>query len=111
MIDNKFGVKVEDFVGEAKEKIEKESEIKMEIPLVDNGKKPNERLNVKHFIMLPSDTPYGNLLMKSVRIIYRVDELNRQIINSFTYWEEIQKQPLDLTHNFEGHLFSIEMTI
>ncbi len=50
------------------------------IPQIDNGKRPDDPLLAYvHLLPLPSDTPYGNLALKSMKIVMRVDWLNRRI--------------------------------
>jgi hypothetical protein len=49
------------------------------VPLVDNGKKPEEQLHVLMLFNLPSITPYGNLTLKYSKIITRLDHVNRRI--------------------------------
>lgn len=83
----------------------------MEIPQIKNGKKPEDPFNVKNFFWLPPDTPYGNLQKKLFKIIMRVDELNRQIINSFSHWQKFRKQNMDLSQNLEKHIYSNEYFI
>ena len=56
------------------------------IPQIDNGKRPGEQLNVRHSWRLPSDTPYGNLLLKSLAIVERIDHVNRLIQQVYDEW-------------------------
>ena len=52
----------------------------MAIPQIDNGNRPDDPfLAHVHLLPLPSDTPYGNLALKSMKIVLRIDWLNRRI--------------------------------
>ncbi|MEM8503171.1 MAG: hypothetical protein AAF716_08465 [Cyanobacteria bacterium P01_D01_bin.1] len=55
-----------------------------EIPQVDNGKMPWESMNVVHFPILPSNTPYGNMLLKGTDIVRRMDRVNKEIYRVYT---------------------------
>jgi hypothetical protein len=77
-----------------------------DIPQIDNGKKPLQPLNVVHSIILPSDTPYGNLLLKGINIVRRIDRVNLEIHRVFTSYvhpseEDINNPQQDiLEHQF-----------
>ena len=50
------------------------------IPQIDNGKRPEDPILAHvHLLPLPSDTPYGNLALKSLKIVMRIDWLNQRI--------------------------------
>jgi hypothetical protein len=76
------------------------------IPQIDNGKKPLQPLNIVHFIWLPSNTPYGNLLLKGMNIVRRIDRVNLEIDQVFTSYvhpsiEDINNPQQDLLeHQF-----------
>ncbi len=53
------------------------------IPQVDNGKRPHQPVNIVHIPQLPSDTPYGNLLLKGMNIVRRLDGVNLEIDRVF----------------------------
>jgi len=55
-----------------------------DIPQIDNGKKPLQALNIVHFMWLPSSTPYGNLLLKGMNIVQRIDRVNLEVGRVFT---------------------------
>lgn len=46
------------------------------MPLVSIGKTPEEHWNVRHFLPLPADTPFGNLYLKYNRIVMQLDRVN-----------------------------------
>jgi hypothetical protein len=46
------------------------------VPQINNGKRPEEPLLAHvHLLPLPSDTPYGNLTLRSMKIVMRIDWL------------------------------------
>jgi len=50
------------------------------IPQIDNGKRPEDPILAHvHLLPLPSITPYGNLTLKSMKIVMRIDWLNQRI--------------------------------
>ena len=49
------------------------------IPRIDNGKLPRAPLKIVQIPVLPSETPYGNLLLKSMNIVKRLDRVNLEI--------------------------------
>lgn len=53
------------------------------IPQIDIGKRPEEFLNKSLIPPLPSQTPYGNLLLKMSQIIGRLDRVNVEISRVF----------------------------
>lgn len=55
----------------------------MQIPQIDNGKTPEEFINVSHLVLLPTDTPYGNLSLKWYDITRRIDMVNLEIRRVF----------------------------
>jgi len=54
--------------------------------LINNGKSPDDYLNVSATFWLPPDTPFGNLTAKLMKLILRLDQTNRRLIESFEYW-------------------------
>jgi hypothetical protein len=50
-----------------------------DVPQIDNGKQPYEHTNITHLTRFPSDTPYGNLLLKSMNILGRLDRVKLEI--------------------------------
>jgi hypothetical protein len=79
--------------------------------LIKNGKAPDEPYNARLSFWLPPDTPYGNLQLKYMKIIWRLDEANRKIIDSWKFWQECIAGETLGTGTFERHIFSIEETI
>jgi hypothetical protein len=61
----------------------------MKPPMIDNGKTPDEPYNARLGFWLPPDSPYGNFQLKFMKIIERLDEANRRIIESTRLWETI----------------------
>lgn len=55
--------------------------------LVENGKAPVDPYNASLGFWLPPDCPHGNLQMKYMKIIWRLDEANRKISDSWKFWE------------------------
>lgn len=66
-----------------------------DIPQIDNGKKPLQPLNIVHFIWLPSSTPYGNLLLKGMNIVRRIDRVNLEIGQVFTSYVHPSKEDVN----------------
>src|SRR6266702_3649304 len=54
------------------------------IPQIGNGKQPLQPLNIVNLPFLPSDTPYGNLLLKSMNIVRRLDRVNLEVARVFS---------------------------
>lgn len=81
--------------------------------LIDNGKKPDDPLSVTLCFPLPSDTPYGNFMLKSLKIIYRLDEANRRIVESFDLWKKMpRKETDDMSEDYSAmHILAIEQAI
>jgi hypothetical protein len=52
-------------------------------PRIDNGKHFLEPLNIMTVGWLPSDTPYGNLLLKGMDIVRRIDRVNLEVERVF----------------------------
>jgi hypothetical protein len=76
------------------------------IPQIDNGKEPQQPLNIVHMMWLPDDTPYGNLALKGMNIIRRIDRVNLEIRRVFLSYvhpsrEEVNNPQQDvLEHQF-----------
>lgn len=58
-------------------------------PVVDNGKEPDEPVNVRQLFWLPPATPYGNFQNKQFKVIERIDELNRKLHEAWTMWHDM----------------------
>jgi len=81
----------------------------MEYILIDNGKKSNEQLNASLLFPLPVDTPYGNFSLKLFKIVWRLDEANRRIVEVFDTWERALDGSDGLA--YQKHILSIEQVI
>ena len=79
--------------------------------LIENGKAPDDPYNARLGFWLPPDTPYGNLQLKYMKIIWRFDEANRKIIDSWNFWKECSTGGMLPTGVLERHIFSIEETV
>jgi hypothetical protein len=55
-----------------------------QIPQIDNGKQPSQPINIVHIPRLPSDTPYGNLLLKGMNIVRRLDRVNLEVARVYS---------------------------
>jgi len=54
---------------------------------VDNGKAPDDPVNAKTMLRLPTDTPFGDLTLKFMKLRWRVDEANRRLAASYRSWQ------------------------
>ena len=83
-----------------------------DIPQIDNGKKPLQPLNVVHFIWLPSNTPYGNLLLKGMNIVRRIDRVNLEVGRVFTSYVHPSKEDINNTQqDLLEHQFYAEQVV
>jgi hypothetical protein len=64
-------------------------------PRIDNGKHPLEPLNIMTVGWLPSDTPYGNLLLKGMNIVRRIDRVNLEVERVFGTYVHPSKQDIN----------------
>jgi hypothetical protein len=84
----------------------------MTIPQVETGKRHDEPMNFSLIIPLPASTPYGNLQLKHITIMSRLDEANRQIGIAYSEWDKFTAQRTkpgaELTNAFELHRFAME---
>ena len=78
---------------------------------IDNGKKPDEPYNAALGFWLPPDSPYGNFQLKYMKIIQRLDEANRNITNSHSYWTLCRTGGMFPTGSLERHVFANESLI
>ncbi len=74
----------------------------MTIPQIDSGKSASEPLHVGLMMchgltMLPTDTPYGNMCLKYMKIILRMDHLNRLIQSVFSQNIDVNTGPMAFT--------------
>lgn len=84
------------------------------IPQVRTGKRRDEHLYVKHMLLLPADTPFGNLSLKCALIIERLDHLNGLIDGVFaSYQAAVGKELGSETHHLllaEGATYWLRKT-
>ncbi|WP_282370524.1 hypothetical protein [Pseudomonas sp. PS02290] len=84
----------------------------MTIPQIETGKRHDEPMNFSLIIPLPASTPYGNLQLKHITIMSRLDEANRQIGIAYAEWDKFTAQRtrpgVELTNAFELHRFAME---
>ena len=90
----------------------------MKYPQINNGKKYYEPLNACILFWLPPDSPYGNLQLKMVDIVQKIDCINLDIINTFDVWNKVSTNTsMDesdlLSHhfNFMKHRFLNESIV
>jgi hypothetical protein len=76
--------------------------------LLDNGKNPDEPYNAHLGFWLPPDSPYGNFTLKLMKLCQRLDEANRRLIDSRTYWEHARAGGINA---FERHVYANEQAI
>ncbi|OGP51025.1 MAG: hypothetical protein A2Y79_00300 [Deltaproteobacteria bacterium RBG_13_43_22] len=53
------------------------------VPQIDNGKRPEDFINIVNLPHFPSNTPFGNLLLKGMNIVRRIDKVNLEIRRVF----------------------------
>ena len=78
---------------------------------IENGKKPNEPYPATLGFWLPSNSPYGNLQLKHMKIIQRLDEANRRISDSLQFWNYCQTSGMIPTEVYARHIFSNEEAV
>jgi hypothetical protein len=83
----------------------------MQPTLIDIGKTPDEAFNAKLLLPLPVQTPYGNLTLKWMKLVQRLDEANRRITESAIFWEQALKAPEMHLHAYERHVYANEQAI
>ena len=82
------------------------------VPQIDNGKQPLQPLNIVHMPQLPSDTPYGNLLLKGMNIVCRLDRVNVEIARVFaTYVHPKDEQSQNPQQDILEHQFYAEQVV
>jgi hypothetical protein len=83
-----------------------------EVPQIDNGKQPYEHMNITHLMFFPSDTPYGNLLLKSMNILRRLDRVNLEIHRVYSsYVHPSECTPENPLHDIAEHQFYAEQVV
>jgi len=82
------------------------------VPQIDNGKQHHQPINVVHIPVLPSDTPYGNLLLKSMNIVRRLDRVNVEVRRVFSsYVHPKRHNHLDPSQDLLEHQFYAEQVV
>ena len=83
-----------------------------EIPQIDNGKAPRAMLNVVHIPWLPAETPYGNLTLKAMNMVLRLDRINLEVARVFTsYVHPKDHNHLDPKQDLLEHQFYAEQVV
>ena len=79
---------------------------------VDNGKRTEEAFNARLSFWLPADSPYGNFQLKLMKLIMRVDEINRNLSESEKNWKlfVVDKNHLSI-NGYDKHIFANEKAI
>jgi hypothetical protein len=83
-----------------------------DVPQIDNGKKPLQPLNIVHLIWLPSNTPYGNLNLKGMNIVRRIDRVNLEIGRVFASY--VHPSKVDINNPLQDlaeHQFYAEQVV
>jgi hypothetical protein len=83
----------------------------MEAILITNGKQPDEPYNASLCFWLPQDSPYGNLQLKLMKMIQRLDEANRRLLDSYHFWHSASTQGFVPVNAYERHIFANEQAI
>src|SRR5258708_9857049 len=81
------------------------------IPQIDNGKQPLQPLNVVHIPWLPPETPYGNLTLKGMNIIRRLDRVNLEIARVFSSYVHPKNENFDPRQDLLEHQFYAESVV
>ena len=81
----------------------------MDLPQINIGKKPHEHMHVTMVLPLPAHTPFGNLNLKSLQLLYRLDWVNLQIERVFKTHASIHLDPTG--RGVFEHLLYAEETI
>ena len=80
----------------------------MEIDLLNISKKANIGLNGSDYHFWLPTTNFGNFQLKYIRIIQRIDEANRRVIESYKYWDDAIN---NVQFAFERHTFAYEQAL
>lgn len=84
----------------------------MTAPRIDNGKSPDDVLNANLLFWLPPDTPYGNFQLKYMKLITRIDELNRRLQEAWALWAALhQAKGMVPPGLYERHVFVLEQCV
>ncbi|MDX3907463.1 MAG: hypothetical protein QHC78_17370 [Pigmentiphaga sp.] len=77
---------------------------------IDNGKQPDDFHTACMSFWLPPNTPYGNLTLKLMKLIGRIDEANRRLAEVECFWA-IAISPVLHPNAAERHHYAIEQAI
>lgn len=80
----------------------------VDYPQINTEKKVNEFLNVINLIPLPAETPFGNMLLKHMKIVTRLDYVNRKLKSVYADWRKAVSDKFDPWHSPTEHLLHIE---
>jgi hypothetical protein len=83
----------------------------MDIAQIDNGKSPDEPYNASLGFWLPVDSPYGNLTLKLMNLCERLDEANRRLRDSWTFWRMARREGIPSANVFQRHAYANEQAI
>ena len=78
---------------------------------IENGKNPEEPYNAALGFWLPPNSPYGNFQLKHMKIIQRIDEANRKILEIRRYWNICRGGGILPTGALERHVFANEEAV
>ncbi len=79
--------------------------------LIDNGKSPDEPYNSCLGFWLPPESPYGNFSLKLIKLSQHLDEANRRLIDSCSYWELARTDGILPVNAHERHVYAIEHAV
>ena len=83
----------------------------MQAPQIANGKSPDEPYNGSLGFWLPTDSPYGNLTVKLVKLCERLDEANRRLRESWIFWGMAWREGIAVPNAFQRHSYANEQAI
>ena len=81
-----------------------------EFPQIDIGKRPGEVLNISYMAPMPNNTPFGNLSLKLLRMVMRLDRVNVEIEKVFRTYVH-PSQPFDLARDITEHQHYSEQVV
>jgi hypothetical protein len=83
----------------------------MDAPQINAGKKPQQSLNISQLLPLPSNTPFGNLFLKYLKIASRIDRINLLIQDIFLNFFSLAHQSEGGSEDFFRHQVIAEEVI
>ena len=78
-------------------------------PILEIGKQPGDPLNLKHFLLLPANSPFGNLALKYLKVFQRLDHANHTILKVYAQHATLRADPE--SPFISSHLFLQEEVI